>query len=210
MNTLAQLLPVYFAYILTTASPGPSNMAIMGTAMREGRRPALAFACGTITGSATWACLAASGLSAVLATYADAMTLIRIVGGLYLLFLAWRAARSALRATAVDPRNAAAGVPVRYGALYRRGLLLHLTNPKAILGWISIMSLGLRPDMPGHILPLILGGCIALGITIFTSYALLFSTPFAVAIYARLRRWIEASIALFFGSAALYLLTARS
>ncbi len=208
MQTLTHLLPVYLAYVLTTASPGPSNMAIMGTAMRQGRRPAFAFACGTITGSATWACLAASGLSAGLAAYAEAMTIVRIVGGLYLLFLAYKAARSALAARPVDPGARAPGA-LSYGALYRRGLLLHLTNPKAILGWISIMSLGLRPDMPAHVLPLILAGCIALGITIFSTYALVFSSAPMIALYARARRWIEGAIAVFFASAAAHLLTAR-
>ena len=32
MDTLLSLLPVYAAYVLATASPGPSNMAIMATA----------------------------------------------------------------------------------------------------------------------------------------------------------------------------------
>lgn len=208
MQTLTHLLPVYLAYVLTTASPGPSNMAIMGTAMRQGRRPALAFACGTITGSATWACLAASGLSAVLATYAGAMTIVRIVGGLYLLFLAYKAAKAAMTARPIDPGASAPG-SVSYGTLYRRGLLIHLTNPKAILGWISIMSLGLRPDMPAHVLPMILVGCIALGITIFSTYALVFSSAPMVALYARARRLIEGSIAVFFAAAAAHLLTAH-
>ncbi len=38
----SQLVLVYGTYLIATASPGPSNMAIMGTAMRDGRRSALA------------------------------------------------------------------------------------------------------------------------------------------------------------------------
>ncbi len=41
---VSQLALVYGAYLLATASPGPSNMAIMGVAMRDGRRPALVLA----------------------------------------------------------------------------------------------------------------------------------------------------------------------
>lgn len=206
---LAHLLPVYLAYVLATASPGPSNMAIMGTAMSRGRLPALAFAAGVVTGSASWALMAATGLSAVLASYAEAMVAIRILGGLYLLFLAYKAARSSLRATGPELKDASAGGPVRYGGLYRRGLLLHLTNPKAIFAWLSIMSLGLRPDMPPSILPLILLGCVGLGILIFCTYAVVFSSAPVVAAYRRLRRWIEGTIAAFFGFAAFHLLTGR-
>lgn len=36
METFMMLLPVYVAYLLGTASPGPSNMAIMGVAMSQG------------------------------------------------------------------------------------------------------------------------------------------------------------------------------
>ena len=38
----SQIGLVYATYLLATASPGPSNMAIMATAMRDGRGPALA------------------------------------------------------------------------------------------------------------------------------------------------------------------------
>lgn len=70
----SQIALVYGTYIVATASPGPSNMAIMGTAMRDGRLPALALTAGVITGSLFWAILAATGMSAVLAAYAQALS----------------------------------------------------------------------------------------------------------------------------------------
>ena len=57
------LAAVYATYIFASASPGPSVMAIMGTAMAEGRRPALTLALGVIGGSMTWAGLASLGLT---------------------------------------------------------------------------------------------------------------------------------------------------
>ena len=64
----ANVLLAYSAYFVGTASPGPSNLAIMGIAMNAGRRAALVFALGVISGSFFWALLASLGLSAVLAT----------------------------------------------------------------------------------------------------------------------------------------------
>jgi threonine efflux protein len=106
----SDLLVVYAAYILATGSPGPSTMAIMGTAMAAGRTRALALAAGVLTGSMTWAALAGTGLSVVLASYAQVLVAIKVLGGGYLLYLAWRSARSAWRATAAPPQEVAGGL----------------------------------------------------------------------------------------------------
>ena len=178
--------------------------------MERGRRPAFVLVAGIITGSMTWALLAATGLSAILATYANAVTIIRIVGGVYLLFLAYKAAKSAMTAS-ITPTNVAAGTRSKgYGVLYRNGLFLHLSNPKAIFTWISIMSLGLQPGMPAHVLPIMLTGSVLLSMTIFGTYALLFSSPPMVAVYRRARRWFEGAIAVFFAYAGLRLLLTRN
>ena len=49
----AHLLLAWSAYVLGTGSPGPSNLAIMATAMNEGRRSAVALAAGVVTGAST-------------------------------------------------------------------------------------------------------------------------------------------------------------
>ena len=209
MAFLDQLLIVYGTYLVATASPGPSNLAIMGTAMRHGRAAGLTLAMGVVCGSMFWAVLAATGISAILASFAEALFAIKIAGGLYLLFLAYKSAHSALKADPVrSARDAAVAVPA-YRALYRRGLLLHLSNPKAILAWIAIMSLGLKPGAPPSLLYAVVGGCAVLGILVFGGYALVFSTEVMVLSYRKARRWIEGALALLFGAAGFRLLTAR-
>ena len=51
----ANLLLAYTAYFVGAASPGPSNLAIMSIAANHGRKAALAFAFGVISGSMFWA-----------------------------------------------------------------------------------------------------------------------------------------------------------
>ena len=210
MADLNQLLIVYAAYVIATASPGPSNMAIMNAAMGRGRLPALALAAGVMTGSMFWAMLAATGISAVLATYANALFGIKIAGGIYLIYLAWKSARSALTATSRQPETATANASPAYAMFYRRGVLLHLGNPKAVLGWIAIMSLGLRPGAPSYMLYAIVGGCAGLGVLVFGGYALIFSTAPMVRAYRKARRWIEGTLAAFFGFAGVHLLISKS
>jgi threonine/homoserine/homoserine lactone efflux protein len=201
---MQDLLVVYIAYVIAAGSPGPSNMAIMNVAMRQGRRPALALAAGVITMSTCWGLVAVTGISTLLVRYAHALLFLKVAGGLYLLWLAWRAARSAV--TPDRPASEVVRAPAQLGALYRRGILMHLGNPKAVLAWVAIMSLGLKPGASPEMAVTAFGGCVLLGILIFTGYAVLFSTAPMVRGYARARRWIEGSLAVFFAGAGSRLL----
>jgi threonine/homoserine/homoserine lactone efflux protein len=201
-----RLYLAYAAYVIAAASPGPSNMAIMGAAMSRGRGAALALTAGVVTGSWTWAVLAATGIAAVLSTYAQALLYITIAGGLYLLHLALKAARSAMAPAPAKVTALAEDRRPEFHSLYRRGLLLHVGNPKAILGWVATMSLGLQPGGPPYMPFAILLGCAVLSVVIFGGYAMLFSTPAMARAYRKARRWIEGTLAVFFGAAGLRLL----
>jgi threonine efflux protein len=206
LEHIQHLLLVYAAYLIAVASPGPSTMAIMGTSMNQGRAPAVALALGVMTGSMFWALLAATGISTVLPAYAGALFAIKIAGGLYLLYLAYNSAKAALFAVNAKVKNDASA---KKAALYRRGVLLHLSNPKAILGWIAIMSLGLRPNDPSYTLQAIVAGCAVLGLLVNIGYTLNFSTALMGRAYQKSRRWIEGLLAVIFGYAGIRLLLAR-
>ena len=207
----ADVLIAYSAYFVGTASPGPSNLAIMSLAMSAGRRAALTFALGVVSGSFFWALLASLGLSAVLAAYSGCLVAVKIAGGLYLLWLGVKSARSALAPASLPAGRAHEDEPLR--RLYMRGLLLHLTNPKAVLVWMSIVSLAMSSAGSGaraaHTAPVVLG-CMCIGVSVFSSYALLFSTASARRIYMAVRRWLDGSLAVMFGIAGLKLLTSKN
>jgi threonine/homoserine/homoserine lactone efflux protein len=208
---LHHLLIVYTAYVIAAGSPGPSNMRIMGVAMHNGRRAALMLAAGVVSGSIFWGAMAATGVSAVLTRYAEALVLLKIFGGLYLLYLAFKAGKASL---ASDAKAAAhmgpSGAALSEADLYRRGLLMHLSNPKSILGWIALVTLGLGPDSSWHTLAAILGGCALLSVIIFGGYAIIFSTAPMVRLYRRARRWIEGLLAVCFAFAGFRLLLSRA
>jgi threonine/homoserine/homoserine lactone efflux protein len=200
VDVSANLVLAYSTYALGTASPGPSNLAVMATAMNGGRKPALALALGVVSGSACWGLLAAFGLSAVLASYASALFAMKILGGLYLLWLAARSARAAWSVAAIPAPHADAA-PTSYLRTYLRGAGLHLTNPKAIFVWLSIVSLALPAGAQTRdALPVVLG-CAVLGLAVFCGYAIAFSTSGARRIYRSLRRWFEGTLAVLFAYA---------
>jgi threonine efflux protein len=203
----ANLGLAWSAYLLMTASPGPSNLSIMGIAMTTGRRDALVFASGVISGSCFWGLLAALGLSTVLMRYAHAMDLLRFLGGLYLLWLAFKSARSAWR-RAVPAAANTSNRTRRH--LYLHGLGLHLTNPKAVLSWLSVVAVGLPPGAPPVDALVVVGSCLVLGVCVFGGYAIGFSSSNARRGYLAARRPIESLLALVFGFAGLRLMLART
>lgn len=205
---LHQILLVYITYVIAAGSPGPSNMRIMSVAMNEGRGAALAVASGVVSGSIFWGLMAATGVSALLTRYGQALVVLQIVGGLYLLYLAFKAGRSALSADKGQLRPES-DQKASAATLYKRGLLMHLTNPKSVLAWIAMMTLGLNGSSSTQTVAVILAGCAILSVTIFCGYAIVFSTAPMVRLYRRARRGIEGALAVFFGFAGLKLLLTR-
>lgn len=215
MNTLAEITPylpdlllVYSAFAIAVGSPGPSNMAIMGIAMEQGRTAGLMLALGVTGGSLTWGILSAAGVSALIAAHASMLFFIKIAGSLYLLYLGWRAARSAMRRDEIA-ETTPTGRKVNLRRIYVRGYLMHITNPKAILGWTAIIAIGLKPDMPGSVVLALLAGCGMISLTLNCSYALMFSSMPMVRGYRRARRYIETALAGMFAFAGYKLLTSN-
>ncbi len=206
---LPGILLAYCAFLLAIASPGPNILAVTGTSMAVGRQSGIALALGVATGSFTWALLTVFGLSAVLATYASALLLIKIFGGLYLLWLAYKSFKSAMSSHDIEARELAGGrrTPARY---FKRGYVIQMTNPKAALAWIAIIALGLRDGAPLWVAAVIVVGTFAMSVVIHLTYALAFSTPMMVQAYGRARRVIQGVLGSFFAFAGLRLLTSRS
>lgn len=206
---LPGILLAYSAFFLGIVSPGPNILAIIGTSMSVGRRSGISLAMGVALGSLCWALLTAFGLSAILATYASAMLVIKVAGGLYLLWLAFKSLRAA--ASPQDMTARALGDGKRTPAGYfTRGYIIQMTNPKAVLAWIAIMSLGLGPHTPIWVAFVIVAGTALMSVLIHYLYAVAFSTPVMVSAYTGARRWIQGFLGAFFAFAGIKLLLSRN
>ena len=193
-ENLHHLLLVFTAYV--RGSPGPSTLRIMGVAMSHGRRAGLTLAAGVVSGSLFWGLSAAMGISAILTRYAQALIVLKIFGGFYLLYLAFKASRSALTADAsVSAATSTTGTAPSPSVLYRQGLIMHLANPKAVLAWIVLVTLGLGAEASRYDVATILAGCAVLSVLIFGGYALVFSTAPMIRLYRRARRGVEGVLA---------------
>ena len=207
MSSSINLYLILAAALVASGSPGPATLAIASTSMAHGRRAGLALASGVTTGSLCWSCVAAFGLGAVMLAHAWLFEAARYLGAGYLLFLAWKSARHALAPTA-SALPGAAGAPSGRRA-FRQGLALHLTNPKAILFFGSLYSIGVPQDATATDLLWIIAAVGIQGAVVFHGYALLFSNYRMINCYLRLRRAFEAVFALAFAAAGIKILTSR-
>ena len=200
MIDLGSLITIGIAFFVAAASPGPATLGAATVAMRSGRRDGIRFALGLSAGLAFWGIIAATGVGAILEASAWALTLLKLVGGVYLLWLALRFAQSARRNSEVNTHF------VTGSHWFTRGLLLNLSNPKAVIAWMATLSLGISNNHGILQVAVATLLCMILGALIYAAYALAFSMPGAMNGYARARRWIDGAVAGVFAIAGLGLL----
>ena len=157
-----------------------------------------------MTGATGWAVLAGLGLSVWLTGFAHGIFILKLFGGLYLLWMAFKSFKSAMKPD--SDRTSLSPVPGRRN-LYSRGLALHLTNPKAILSWAAVITLSQSENGSTSVLIFTLIGCLTITFVIHYTYAAVFASKAAMAAYAKARRWIEGLLAAVFGYAGLRLLS---
>ena len=201
-----ELAALWFAWALAGASPGPATLGIASTSMARGRRAGIIFALGILTGGATWGIAAALGMSALMLANAWVFEVLRYAGAAYLMYLAAKSLRSAMSDKPGLTGKAQSGTAWR---IYSKGVLVHLTNPKAILSWGAIYAITLPPDASGADLTFMFCFLYSGGLVVFISYAFLFSSQKVVQGYTRARRWFEGAFALLFGAAGFKILTTR-
>lgn len=194
------------AWAIGGASPGPATLAIAGTSMERGRAAGVAVAAGIVCGSAAWGVAAALGMSALMLANAWLVEILRYVGAAYLMYLGFKALRSGVTDKPL------AKVQAKQGGLrsvYLKGLLLHLTNPKAVFGWGAIFAIAVPPGSDPRAVWEAFAALFAVSNLVFFGYALLFSTAAFIRGYQKMRRWFEISFGLMFGFAGLKILTAK-
>lgn len=147
MTTLMTLLAIAGTLGIGAMSPGPSFVYVAQNAVARSRTHGLVTAMGTGVGAAIFALLAVLGLQAFLLAVPIAYSALKIVGGLYLLWLAFKIIRHAKAPIALGPAS--------YGEkslalTFRDGLLTQLSNPKTAVVFASIFTALLPREIPAY------------------------------------------------------------
>jgi threonine/homoserine/homoserine lactone efflux protein len=130
-----------FAYagiqLLAAMSPGPAFAVVSQTALQGGRAAGLVAAAGSTLGLFIWLCATMIGLAFLLSAFWWLYASLRVIGGLFLVYLAfqlWRHAREPMVAAAQ-----ASTAPMPALSHFRAGLFVQLSNPKALAYCVSIL-----------------------------------------------------------------------
>ena len=156
--------------VLLALSPGPDNLFVMTQAAQHGRKSGLLVTLGLCTGLLFHTAAVTFGLAALFKASAAAFTILKFTGAGYLLYLAWHAFRAAATksaATVVDHLNSA--------ALYRRGIIMNITNPKVSIFFLAFLPQFADPARgPLAVQLLLLGGVFIIAtILVFGAISLL-------------------------------------
>lgn len=205
---LDSLVTFIIASTVLGLAPGPDNLFVLAQSALFGKKAGVLVTLGLMTGLIVHTTAVALGVAVIFQTSVIAFTVLKIIGALYLLYLAWQALRAP--ADTFD-----AGQPKRRSnlALYRRGILMSSTNPKVSMFFLAFLPQFASPEY-GALAPQIfsLGALfMAVSLVLFSAIAML-----AGALGEWLNRSAKAQLylnritGLVFIGLALKLLTAKS
>jgi threonine/homoserine/homoserine lactone efflux protein len=130
----------YWLFIATAIvliiTPGQDTFFILGRSIASGRPAGIAAALGVSAGTIVHTCLAALGLSALLATSPYAFMAVKFAGAAYLLYIGVRALLT--RSNGLPGVDSGAGNDGRWSA-FRQGIVTNLLNPKVALFFLALM-----------------------------------------------------------------------
>ena len=164
---------LYFltASILLTLAPGPDILYLLTKSLSDGARAGIILACGLVSGIVFHTMLVMVGVAALIKSSATALLLLKIFGAAYLLFLAFGALKSARAGKKISLSRADKEFSAI--ALYKRGVLMNVLNPKVLLFFLAFLPQFV--DLSGSSLQILFLGFVfaAQALIIFSGVAIL-------------------------------------
>ena len=134
MIGLDNALAFFVVSVLLALAPGPDNLFVLLQSAMRGPGAGLRVVLGLCTGLLVHTAAVAAGLAALFAASATTFAVVKWLGAGYLAWLAWQA----LHAPILDP-GATVAAPGDGWAMYRRGILMNLSNPKVAIFFLAFL-----------------------------------------------------------------------
>ena len=155
-------------------APGPDLLYILTKTVANGKRVGIASALGVCTGALFHVAAASLGLSAILVSSALAFTIVKYIGVIYLLYLAYQSFRSA--GTNLNINNTGQPKESAWQA-FKQGVLVDILNPKVAIFFMAFLPQFIRDGYGSVPIQLLYLGLLIILVAIFVevSYVLLAS-----------------------------------
>jgi threonine/homoserine/homoserine lactone efflux protein len=141
MSDGTSFLVFLVATLLVVIAPGPGMLFVISNGIAGGRRAGVISAFGTSSGIAVHIFAAAFGLSLIIYAAEIGFEIMKWAGGLYLLFLAWKA----FTHRQVLQTNTCEG-SASHTAVFWQGLLVNALNPKVALFFMAFIPQFVNPE----------------------------------------------------------------
>lgn len=175
-------------FALTFLSPGPNLLIVLQSSLSHGRSAGIAAGLGVALGDAIYAALGLLGMAALISQSSQMFAIVEIVGGLYLLWTAWKLLR---RHVSTDLDAIPAHTVRTHFESFVQGLMTGLTNPQTILFFASIFAVTLAVDTPAWAKLLSWLGIVSASVIWRVILSVSFSQSRVRAAYTRAQRSIE-------------------
>ncbi|QQA44523.1 LysE family transporter [Pelagovum pacificum] len=179
----AAFLTIIAIHLAAAISPGPSFVVAVRTAAAEGFRPAAGLALGFGLGAAIWASAALLGLALLFELLPGLLTVLKVVGGLYLVWIAVAMWRHAPEPMDEPETSVARSLP----SAIRTGLLTFIANPKPAVFFGAVFVGLVPPGTPWPWLIAIIAAVFLDEVLWYLVVARAFSAARARAAYRRLK-----------------------
>lgn len=128
------LLMFFTTSILLALAPGPDNLFVMTQAAQQGRKAGLLVTLGLCSGLLFHTAAVTLGLAALFKASATAFSILKLSGAGYLLYLAVLSFKAG-----AETGPLAAADRLSPAALYRRGIIMNITNPKVSIFFLAFL-----------------------------------------------------------------------
>lgn len=148
MNEYMFIIPIAISLVLGAMSPGPSFLMVAQTAVTKSRAEGVAMAVGTGLGAAIFAILASAGLYVILDYVPWLYTGLKLFGGAYLCFIAYKIWQSPSLEVSDNSCPSAKSGSLKKSFLL--GLMTQLSNPKTAIVFASVFAAFLPAEVPSY------------------------------------------------------------
>lgn len=132
--TISHYLLYLLLASLTIASPGPGVVLTLANTLKYGLKKSLYGIAGIALSMCFIAILASSGLGALLVALPNVFNALKIIGALYLFYLAWKLWNS--QAEQLDKMENSKNISDK--SLFKEAFMLTLSNPKALVFFTAL------------------------------------------------------------------------
>jgi threonine/homoserine/homoserine lactone efflux protein len=130
---------------VVSATPGPNMLLVLSNSARFGLRGAMITMVGCMTSLLAMMSISAAGLGALLQMFPAVFDALRLAGAAYLAYLGIKSWRSPVHNQVVEAIKVIAP-SVKSSALFRQGVLVAASNPKAILFAVAFLPQFINPQ----------------------------------------------------------------